>query len=58
MLKRNYVSLRRLSRFLDHLKKLFATANDVSRVEVITNDYVLNIDYSLIQFDTSEIIGK
>lgn len=55
---KKYVTLRRLSRFLTNIKNMFATTEDVSSVESIANDYVLNVDYSIIQFDTSEIVGQ
>ncbi len=47
-----------LATFYTQLKGLFATKNAVSEVKTNTDDYVLNIDYSQIAFDTTEIVTE
>lgn len=52
------ITLERLNSFLTQLKALFATKTDVDSIEADTDTYVLNVDYSLIAFDTSEIVTE
>lgn len=45
-----------LSHFFNKLKDLFATKTAVADVESDTNTYILNVDYSTLEFDTTEIV--
>ncbi len=45
-----------LSTLLTCLKELFATQEAVADVNSDTNTYLLNVDYSALEFDTSEIV--
>ena len=42
--------------FLDQSKNTFVTEEDVSLIEKQADDYILKIDYSVLEFDTSEIV--
>lgn len=57
MTKKQFLDLNGLRTFLNQLKGLFATKEAVSNVEADTNTYILKIDYSILEFDTSEIIS-
>lgn len=51
-----FLDITGLTTFLSQLKEKFATISEVSQVEEDTETYVLNVDYSQIEFDTSEIV--
>lgn len=53
---KQFLDLTGLATFLAQLKNLFATQEDVAEVESDTNTYILNVDYSELEFDTSEIV--
>lgn len=53
---KQFLDLTGLNTFLNQLKGLFATKDAVSDVEIDTNTYILNVDYSILEFDTSEIV--
>ena len=50
------VTIRRLSEFIEYCTNIFASKKVVDQNDADINNYVLNIDYSLIEFDTSEIV--
>lgn len=54
---KQFLDLTGLTTFLSQLKELFATKQAVADVESDTNTYILNIDYSALEFDTSEIVS-
>lgn len=45
-----------LSVFLAQLKGLFATKADTAEVKANTDPYIFNIDYSVLEFDTTELV--
>ena len=48
-----------LNTFVTQLKeKLFATKEYVAEVKTATDPYILNIDYSILEFDTSWIVSN
>ena len=49
-------TLNTLSTFLANCKALFASQTEVAENDSDINTYVLNVDYSQIEFDTSEIV--
>lgn len=49
-------TLARLGEFLTECKALFASQTEVEENDTDINTYVLNVDYSQIEFDTSEIV--
>lgn len=51
-----FLTLQRLSEFLNECKALFASQTEVLKNDADIDTYVLNIDYSELEFDTSEII--
>lgn len=52
-----FLNLNGLTTFLNQLKQIFATEDEVAQVEADTDTYVLNIDYeNTLAFDTKEII--
>ena len=53
---KKYLNLSGLTQFLENLKILFATQSEVSELDEVTDTYVLNVDYTQIAFDTSEIV--
>lgn len=46
-----------LATFLTQLKELFATKEAVAEVKESTDAYIFDIDYTTLEFDTSEIVG-
>ena len=46
-----------LATFLAQSKELFATDDAVTEVKTTTDNYVLNVDYTPLRFDTSEIVS-
>ena len=52
-----FLNLNGLTTLLNQLKQNFATEAEVGNVIIDTVTYVTNIDYSLLQFDTSEIVS-
>lgn len=46
-----------LATFLAQSKELFATDTAVTEVKTTTDSYVLNVDYTPLKFDTSEIVS-
>ena len=54
---KQFLDLTGLTTFLNQLKGLFATQNVTTGVEADMDIYLLNIDYSILEFDTSEIIS-
>ena len=56
MTTKKYTSLNGLETFLNKLRELFATNKDVSDVADNINEYILEIDYDTLAFDTSEIV--
>lgn len=52
-----FLNINGLTTLLNQLKEKFATQIEVSQIEEDTDTYVLNIDYSLLWFDTSEIVS-
>ena len=55
---KQFLNINGLTTFLNKLIEIFATEAEVQQVENDTDTYVLNIDYSQIQFDTSQIISN
>ena len=51
-----FLNFQGLAVLLRELIERFATEEEVSQVENDTENYVLNVDYSQLQFDTTEII--
>ena len=51
-----FLNINGLKTFLNKLIEVFASEEEVSQVENDTENYVLNVDYSQLQFDTTEII--
>ena len=47
-----------LSVFLAQLRGLFATKADTAEVKANTDPYILNIDYSVLEFNTSELVAS
>ena len=56
-MSKQFLDLTGLTTFLNQLKGLFATQNVTTGVEADMDIYLLNIDYSILEFDTSEIIS-
>jgi hypothetical protein len=56
MAKMKVVTLERLKEFLMACKALFASQTEVSQNDTDIDTYVLNIDYTQIEFDTTEIV--
>ncbi len=54
---KKYTSLNGLEIFLDNLRDLFATQESIFNIEEDTNLYILDVDYSALKFDTSEIVS-
>lgn len=54
---KKYTSLNGLKTFLDNLKNLFATKEFANEIEQDTQTYILDVDYSTIEFDTDEIVS-
>lgn len=50
------VDLAGLTTFVGQLKEVFATKEYMSDVEQNTNTYILNVDYTDLEFDTSEVV--
>lgn len=57
MKTKKYVGLSGLATLLDNLKDLYATKEFADSVGEDTNTYILDVDYSVLEFDTSEIVG-
>lgn len=55
---KKYVSLNNMSTYTDNLKNNFATKESVLNIEQNMDTYVLNIDYSILEFDTSSIVSS
>ena len=55
-MKLKATTLDRLSEFLTECKKLFATQTEVSENTNDIDTHLLNVDYSQVEFDTSEIV--
>lgn len=53
---KNFLNNTGLSYFFEKLKQLFASHSDVNAVRAETDNYVTQINYSDIQFDTNELI--
>lgn len=80
MAQKKYVSLSKLSTFLDNLKNVFATKIDINNkadivhaheisditnlqstltnIEENMNTYILNVDYSVLEFDISKTVSE
>ena len=54
----NFLDFNGLTTLFNRIKQIFANIAEIKQVEDDTNMYVLNIDYSLLSFDTSEIISS
>lgn len=54
---KKFLNLTGLTTLKNQLIHFFAFATEVAEVEDDTDTYVLNVDYSLIAFDTLEIIS-
>jgi hypothetical protein len=54
---KQFVDIVGLRTFFARLKDAFATQEDVASVEIYTNTYILDVDYSVLEFDTSEIVS-
>lgn len=54
---KKFLNLTGLTTLKNQLINFFASATEVAEVEDDTDTYVLNVDYSLIAFDTLEIIS-
>lgn len=54
---KKYVSLNGISIYLDNLRKIFATKESVSNIEQNMDTYILNVDYSVLEFDTGLIVS-
>lgn len=46
-----------LATFLGQLKGLFATKDAVSEVKENTDPYIFDIDYTVLEFNTSQIVS-
>lgn len=55
---KKYAGIEALRTFLNSCKNLFAQKTEVDDVQQDIDTYVLNINYSDIEFDTSEIVGE
>lgn len=53
---KQFLDLTGLNTFLNQLRELFATKATVDDIENDTNTYILSVDYSILEFDTSEIV--
>ena len=49
-------TLERLGEFLTQCKALFASQTEVTENDTDIETHVLNVDYSRLEFDTSEIV--
>lgn len=64
MATKKYVSLSKLSSFLDNLKNTFSSKvhtheiSDITNLQPTLDTYVLNVDYSVLEFDTSSIVSN
>ena len=50
------LTLSKLSEFLTECKALFASQTEVAANDTDIETHVLNVDYTQIEFDTSEIV--
>lgn len=55
---KQFLDLTGLSTFLAQLDELFATKKDVADVKKNTDPYIFDIDYTVLEFDTSLIINE
>ena len=46
-----------LSSFVAQLKELFATKTSVAEVKTSTDPYILDIDYTKLEFNTNQIVS-
>lgn len=44
--------------FIKELKNIFATEADVTSFKAATDNYILDIDYSLLEFDTNSLVSE
>lgn len=56
MAKMKVATLSKLGEFLTECKALFASQAEVAENNSDINTYVLNVDYTQVEFDTSEIV--
>ena len=52
-----FLDLPGLTTFFNKLKELFSNKDEIDRLEADTVEYVTDVDYSLIAFDTKEIVS-
>lgn len=55
---KQFLDLTGLSTFLTQLKELFATKGALLEVKERTDPYILDIDYTVLEFDTAMIIPE
>lgn len=53
---KQFLDITGLTCFLEQLRNIFVTPEEVAQVVDETDCYVTNVDYSQIAFDTSEIV--
>ena len=56
MAVKKYTSFNTLNTFISKVFETFASKTIVDELESNAETYLLNIDYSLLEFDTSEIV--
>ena len=53
-----FLNLNGLNTLLNQIKQAFSTKEEIEQLDTDTTNYVTDIDYSLIAFDTSEIVSE
>ena len=56
ILKEEYLDFKGLKTFVNQVKTIFATKKDADTLTATSDPYILNVDYSALEFDTSTII--
>lgn len=54
---KQFLDLTGLVTFLAQLKELFATKEAVTEVKTATDPYIFNIDYTILEFNTNQIVS-
>jgi hypothetical protein len=55
---KKFLNLPGISKLLNLLNGTLASATEVAEAEDITDEYLENINYDQLKFDTSEIVGQ